>query len=1143
MKSNSVPNVLAARLACLLLCAGMPLAAQTDAGRILGSVRDQTGGMVAGAIVIISDAQKSVLRTVTTDVSGEYNAPDLPPGIYRVQAAATEFKSVERLGITLEVAKDVRIDFVLEPGDVRETITVTEEAPPVETTNDVLGGTLSNRAINDLPLNGRDFQNLLVLRPGVTRYPGGGIGSVSTNGIRPEDSNYILDGIDNNDAYYGQSVANGSGVQGTPATLVPIDAIQEFNAQENPPAEYGWKPGAIVNVALKSGSNALHGSGYYFGRNAVLDARNFFNSEPNPKKPLRLHQPGGTVGGPILHDTVFFFVAYEGVRDLVGVTEAVQSPATVHLRTPQTPTCTFVTSGDCAGSIPDAVSDLRAGGFPISALSARLASLFPANSGAGPRGPTNITTGFPNTNRGDNGLAKIDYHVNDRNLLSGTWFIGDSLQTEQDAPVLQSQWKSQAQTRALVVGAHWILIPAPQFVSSTRIGYNRLNQSLLTEDAEVNPATYGINTGVTDPLNFGMPQILVAGFLPMGGTSGWPQLVNPAETYQFIENLSYTRRHHAFKFGGEVRRSGVNHAKDRFGKGRIRFGFNGDDAFPGATPLEDFMAGTPTDGRVFVGNSRRQLSFWSYASFAQDDWRISSRVIVNLGLRYEVNTVLKEEHNLLGNFDQNLGLVQVGRQIPSPYNGDHNNFAPRVGLSWDVTGHSRTVIRAGGGIIYEIPHLDVFIGQFNLNNDPGTIGINIIPTGAAGVTPGGGTINTGIKYVPGSDLKWSVAGPIFDTTTMTCSVSAPCDILAVNRNLRTPYVASWNVNIQHSLTSRLSLEAGYVGNRGTKLYGITDINQVLNQSPAEIACGHCENNSDRPFGVRFPYLGFVNQVSNAYTSRYNGLQATLTQRSFHSVSFVAGYTWSHALDQASDNRAPQAMDSTRPRLEYGSSDFDVRHRLTLFLSWDLPGWKSPGQVLQGWQLNSVVTLQSGLPWNVVDTGMDFSGTAEGGDRWDFFGNPADFQPSSRGPIPFFPGASNPACVAHAATRGMLAALQSSGCYQEGNSVMLPPALGTFGTMGRNIFRGPGLYNLDLSLVKHWKIRERLEAQFRGEFFNVLNHPISSSPYGVNGTFFQVDPSVPGSFGCACATPDVAEANPVIGTGGPRNIQLGLKFVF
>jgi hypothetical protein len=258
------------------------------------------------------------------------------------------------------------------------------------------------------------------------------------------------------------------------------------------------------------------------------------------------------------------------------------------------------------------------------------------------------------------------------------------------------------------------------------------------------------------------------------------------------------------------------------------------------------------------------------------------------------------------------------------------------------------------------------------------------------------------------------------------------------------------------------------------------------------------------------------------------------------VSFIVGYTYAHAFDQASDNRAPQASNSLNPRGEYGSSDFDIRHRLTLSVSYAIPGKKAPGQLLEGWQLNSIVTLQGGQPWNVIDTGNDTSLTAESGDRWDFFGKASDFK-AVFGGIPFFPdGTTNPLCVAHAAPDSPLASL---GCYQEGNSVMTPPAFGTWGTMHRNMFRGPALKIWDLSLVKNWKFGERVTTQFRGEFFNVLNHANFANPYGVNFTFGRVDPSSPGDFGCLCATPDVADANPVIGTGGPRNIQLGLKFIF
>lgn len=286
-------------IAVLALC--YPLLTQTNTARIVGDVRDAAGVPLRSATVTISDSQHGTARILVTTQSGGYAAPNLPPGMYGIRVEAEGCKTIERTNIELQVGQDMRIDFAVDPGEVSEKITVTEAMPMVETVNDVLGGTLSNKQINSLPLNGRDFQNLLVLRPGVLRYPGGGMASISANGLRSEHNNFIIDGIDNHDVYFGQSVINGSGVQGTPGTILPIDSIQEFNDQFNPTAEFGWRPGAIVNVGLNSGTNNVHGTAYEFERNAALDARNYFNPAPNPET-LRMHQFGGTVGGPILTD-------------------------------------------------------------------------------------------------------------------------------------------------------------------------------------------------------------------------------------------------------------------------------------------------------------------------------------------------------------------------------------------------------------------------------------------------------------------------------------------------------------------------------------------------------------------------------------------------------------------------------------------------------------------------------------------------------------------------------------------------------------------------------------------------------------------------------------------------------------------------
>lgn len=1127
--------------------------AQSNNGRILGSVTDTSGAVVTGAKVVITDAERGLSQTLTTNESGEYVAPSLRPGLYVITAESPGFKKSERPAIRLEVAQDLRIDFQLKTGTASEVVTVFDEAPLVETNNDVLGGTFTNKSINDLPLNGRDFQNLVTLRPGVQRYPGGGFLSISSNGNRPEDNNFIVDGTDNNDPYYATTVINAEGVQGTPATHLPIDAIQEFNAEEQPPAEYGWKPGAIVNIGLKSGTNSLHGTAYVFERNNAFDARNYFNPVPFKHKPLRMHQFGTTVGGPIIKDKFFFFTAYEGTRDLVGNSETLNSPATVSLPQRNGSGCTSLTTGDCINSIVDATTDVIAGGSSPSPLSAKLALLFPANNGTNPNGPFALNIGFPNRNREDNGLIKIDYNPSQRHVLTGRYFIGDSLQTERDIPVLQPFWQSQSVTRAQVFGENWTWTMSSRWINEAKFGFNRFNQSILTADAGVSPTTYGINTGVTSKIDFGMPEIAVSGFTSLGGNHGWPLLTTPNQTLQFADNLSYNRGKHAIKFGGEFRHGSTHNIRDRYGKGRIRF--VGGRLSPQSTALEDFVAGVPAVGRLFVGNSERNVSLMSFGGFIQDDWRVSNHFTLNAGLRYDLSTVIKERNNLLGNFDPNIGLEQVGAQVGSPYNGDHNNFSPRLGIIWDPTGNGKTVIRAGSGIIYEIPHISTFIGQNGVNN-ASTAGLNVIPTGAPSIGLRGGKIVA--ASVDTSTLNWTTAGPVFNAIA-DCTASSPCNILGVNRNLRTPYVTSWNLNVQHAITSNLSLQVGYVGSKGTKLYSVYDINQIPNQSAAEIACGHCEANQDRPFGVKFPYLGVINYLSNGYESKYHGLQATLTQRAWKGLTFVAGYTWSHALDQASLNRAQQPQNSTNPAAEYASSDLDIRHRLTFSMTYEIPGRDGFLQMLKGWQINSIVTLQTGLPWSVVDgfsNGNDVSGTGEFSDRWNFYGSPSDFKPVPSG-IPYFGGSGNPtnptgnsACNSKAlALDGGVSggpattALSKFGCYADRSSFMIPPPTGTFGTMGRNLFRGPGYRNWDFSVTKNWTIQERFTVQLRGEFFNILNHPNFTNPYGVGGQLGNVDPSVPGGFGGVGLTPDVAAANPVIGSGGPRAIQLGLKLKF
>ncbi len=520
MKS-SFPAILVALLATCLL--SLPLAAQTTTGRILGSVTDPTGATVAGATVTVTDVERGISRSFTTDDSGAYTAANLQPGVYKVRVEAKGFKSVERTGVQIEVASDALVNLSMQPGDVAQTVTITEEVPLLNITSATLGGTLSNKEINDLPLSGRNYENLLQLRPGVVRYPGGGFSTTSTNGLRAEDNAYFIEGLFNSEPYSGQAIINGAGIAGDSATILPIDSIQEFNIQQLPPAEYGWKPGSVVNVGLKSGTNSVHGTAFAFGRDGdIFDARNYFNTVPNAKLKRTLEQYGGSLGGPIVKNKAFFFGAYEGQLYNVGNSfGGITSPSMVSLPTPPVPNCLFTSTGDCAGSIPNAIADLQAGGVTISPASLQVAgcalsgSTVTCNGKGFPINNTqsiNIPNGFNNDVGVKNLVGKVDFKVNDRQSINAMYFFGNNSGTVEDFPELQQNWLSHIHTRAQVVGGSWIWVPSARWVNDARFGYSRLYQPTLPGDLNTPASSYGLNTGVSGPFTGGLPRIGFGGF-------------------------------------------------------------------------------------------------------------------------------------------------------------------------------------------------------------------------------------------------------------------------------------------------------------------------------------------------------------------------------------------------------------------------------------------------------------------------------------------------------------------------------------------------------------------------------------------------------------------------------------------------------
>lgn len=1174
-----------------------PLYAQGSAGRILGTVTDANGGAVAGATVTVLDVERGTTRTLTTEETGTYSAPNLLPGAYKIHVEFKGFKTFERQNLNLEVAQDLRVDVVLQPGEQSQTITVTETVPLVETTNASLGGTVTNQTINELPLNGRNYQNLLSLRPGVQIYPGGGAWTQSTNGLRAHDNVYMVEGIDHSDPWLAQSVINAVGFAGDAATILSMDAIQEFKTEQNPRAEFGWKPGSQVNVGLKSGTNTIHGTAFAFGRTDGWDARNYFNTTDQEKQGIAMEQFGGTAGGPIIKDRLFWFGDYEGQRYTLDSGWVGAAPIT----SPgvSDPSLTLATSNLIAGCLA------AKAGTGVSALSAHLAGLnadctqasnypgfFPVNNGAT---GLSFPTGLVSTNTSDSGLGKIDFRVNDKNTLNGTYFRGAETGVFADAVTLmQPYWRSLLKMDTTTGNVNWTFTPTSTLVNEVRFGYARFHEQFLSVDHDVNPFTgFGINTGVTNPNYFGAPDIFIqTGALnsnfQLGGE--WPKTVGPDTVMQFTDHVSILKGNHAFKFGGDVLLNTSENDVTARAKGDFRF-----------SNLQNFFQGNLNRARLTVGSAKRNLSSDGFALFLQDDWRVRPRLTLNLGVRYEINTVIRERNNLEGNFDPILGAVQVGNQIPNPYNGDHNNFSPRVGFAWDINGNGKTVLRGGANIIYESLTYDAFMALGNL------VGLRTVPTGAvdcSGGPTGSCTAPTGniaisqFTFTGGAlapvKTGWknnSANSPIFPSVEVACgdgntpftfngitSNPGQCVIPGVDYNLRTPYVASWNLGIQRAIGNNLSLDVSYVGNHGTKQIQWEDINNpgvgagwtaaavsdCLNSAPTGYDNCNPDANAEnlaRPFHGKFPYYNFVEILGNHDSSSYNGLQVTLTSRNYHGLSMTAGYTYSHSLDVASDNwggGSGSGIYADNPSNHYGNSAFDITHRFTLSATYNFPSIKTPGQLLQGWSMNNIVTLQGGQPWWANDITNDISGTGEVnstgviGEFWNYSGPKSAFDaihgltPTAANPsggVPYFAGTSNADCVAQATTPLEMASLANFGCYAMNGGILTPPGFGTLGNAGKGIWRGPGFRNWDLSVTKAYKFNERISAQFRAEFFNVLNHPEFVNAAGGPAHFLNNDPGSGAGMGYGSNTPDVAATNPVFGSGGPRSIQLGLKVIF
>ena len=1111
-------------LLCFLFTASV-MFAQTFRGTILGTVTDSSGAVVGGATVKVRNTGTGQERSATTSADGSYAVAELPIGTYTVTVTQTGFKTFAATNVAVDVATERRVDAALTTGAVSTRVEVSgDELPLVESTSAELGGTLTTETIEDLPVNGRDYTKLIYLNPGVSGSPDqisdspGSFGTFSMNGSRGRANNFLLDGTDMNDGFRNDPAINEAGVFGDPATILPLDAVAELRVLSNYEAEYGRNSGAVINIVTKSGTNRLHGSLLEYNRtSSVGGARNFFNTVGS-QDPFHNNQFGGSLGGPIIKDKTFFYVDYEGQRE----------------------------SGAQSGTscVPDP-RQIAADGTPNPVIAALLArNPYPAPNLPVLYDPSNVNldyeTGCPTgpnlalstlfKNRVDSMIAKVDHNFNSNNLLTGRYYFGDSDQSfpfAQLAGGLLPGFNTITPTRVQLVSLSYVKVMGTS-LNEARLGWNRFAEGFFPEDHTFDPSSIGLDTGVTSPFDFGLPKMSVAGFSVIGATNSVPRS-RVDSNWHFIDNYGWKSGRHDFKVGYEFRRTTIALIQDNTFRGRLSF-----------DTLSDFLAGNIGGGKETQGNSKRHSFENNHGFYFQDSFRVTPRgLTVNYGMRWDYFGVVGEKNNLFYQLDPtSASNLSPTNQL---YNKDYNNFAPRIGLAYDVGGKGHTVVRAGWGLFYDAFAQDIFLGHvpYNCAFCPGPAYTGIGPAPILSSTSPVATI------VPNS--------PVFS------GFSGLSDFFGTDRNIRTPYTQNFNLNLQQQF-GKAVVQVGYVGARGTKLFRFRDINQptqaqitAYDTSAAQCTAGFTLPNCpiagfDGPDGANFnvprtayPALFYVNQEESSASSTYHALQTSLRANSWRGLTTAVNFVWSHSIDNASDSEdfipnAAQPNNSFAPNLERGNSNFDIRRRFTWNFGYRLPKMDGAMSMLKnGWGIDGVLNLQDGQPFQLnYNFEGDYSGSGEGFDR-----------PDVVGPITY---GSGPTSVNLASFQVPCTFGNGTANSDSGDSNCLA---GTrhFGNMGRNSLRGPAFKELNFSIFKDTHLTEHAILQFRADFFNIFNHPNFANPNLPN---FITDPASNGldpvtgrgngNLGLT-ATGDVGIGNPFLGGGGPRGTQFALKLTF